>query len=49
VIQSARNVFVLALGDQKRAVYEEVLRKPADIYSVSARMVLSKNWIFDVV
>jgi 6-phosphogluconolactonase len=47
VIQSARHVFVMALGEQKRAVYEEALRDPEDIDSIPARLVLNRTWIFD--
>lgn len=46
VIQNAREVFVLALGEQKRAVYEEALRNSADIDAIPARLVLSRTWIF---
>ena len=46
VIQSARQVFVMALGGQKRAVYEEALRDPMDINTIPARLVLNRTWIF---
>lgn len=46
VIESARQVFVLALGEQKRAVYEETLRDPMDIDTIPARLVLNRTWIF---
>lgn len=46
VIKNAREVFVLALGAQKRAVYEEALRNPIDINSIPARLVLNRTWIF---
>lgn len=46
VIQNAREVFVLALGEQKRAVYEEALRDPANIDVIPARLVLNRTWIF---
>jgi len=45
VIQNARQVFVMALGEQKRAVYEEALRDPEDIDSIPARLVLERTWI----
>lgn len=45
-IQDARDVFVLALGKQKRAVYEEALRNPADTDAIPARLVLNRTWIF---
>ena len=46
VIRSARQVFVMALGEEKRAVYEEALRDPMDIDSIPARLVLNGTWIF---
>ena len=46
VIQNAGEVFVLALGEQKYAVYEEALRDPADIDGFPARLVLNRTWIF---
>lgn len=46
VIQSARQVFVMALGRKKRAVYEEALRDPTDIDTIPARLVLNRTWIF---
>jgi 6-phosphogluconolactonase len=45
-IQYARKVFILALGKQKRAVYEEALRNPAAIDAIPARLVLNRTWIF---
>ena len=46
IIRSAREVFVLALGQQKRSIYEDALRDPADIKSIPARLVLNATWIF---
>ena len=46
VIKSAHHVFVMAIGEQKRAVYEKVLQDPEDIDSLPARLVLNRNWIF---
>jgi 6-phosphogluconolactonase len=46
IIQDAREVFVLALGKQKRAVYEEAQRHPADTNAIPARLVLNRTWIF---
>ena len=46
VIRSARHVFVMAIGEQKRAVYEKALQDPKDIDSLPARLVLNRNWIF---
>lgn len=46
VICSAQNVIVMALGAQKRMVYEQALRDPSDIDSIPARLVLNRTWIF---
>ena len=46
VIKGARHVFVMAIGEQKRAVYEKALQDPEDIDSLPARLVLNRNWIF---
>jgi len=46
VIKNARQVFVLALGNQKRAMYEEALRDPEDFEAIPARLVLDRTWIF---
>lgn len=46
VIQNAGEVFVLALGKQKRTVYEEALNDPSNIYAIPARLVLNRTWIF---
>lgn len=46
VLQSARKVFVMAIGEQKRAVYEEALRAPQNIDAIPARLVLDRTWIF---
>jgi len=48
VIQSAKQVYVLAIGDEKRCKYEEVLLDPEDISSIPARLVLDRTWIFDL-
>ena len=45
-IQDAREVFILALGKKKRAVYEEALKNPVDIDAIPARLVLNGTWIF---
>lgn len=47
VIQCARKVFVMAFGEQKRAIYEEARRDPEDIDAIPARLVLDRTWIFD--
>jgi 6-phosphogluconolactonase/glucosamine-6-phosphate isomerase/deaminase len=46
VLENAGEVFVLALGEQKHAVYQEALRDPADIDGFPARLVLNRTWIF---
>ena len=46
VIESACHVFVMAIGEQKKAVYEKALQDPEDIDSLPARLVLNRNWIF---
>lgn len=46
VIYAAHEVFVLAVGEKKRAVYEEALRDPTNIDAVPARLVLNRTWIF---
>ena len=46
VIKRARYVFVMAISEQKRAVYEKVLQDPGHIDSLPARLVLKRNWIF---
>lgn len=46
VIQAAKSVYVLAIGDEKRRKYEEALLDPKDISSIPARLVLDRTWIF---
>jgi len=48
VIKSAKQVYVLALGDEKKLKYEEALLDPDDISSIPARLVLDRTWIFDL-
>ena len=48
VIQAAKKVYVLAIGDEKRRKYEEALLDPEDISSIPARLVLDRTWIFDL-
>jgi len=48
VIQAAKKVYVLAIGDEKRRKYEEALLDPEDISSILARLVLDRTWIFDL-
>lgn len=45
VIHSARNVLVMAVGKEKRAILNEALRKPNDRDQLPARMVLDRHWI----
>jgi len=47
VIQSARHVFIMAIGEQKRAVYEKALHDPENIDSLPARLALNGRWIFE--
>ncbi len=46
VIQSARHVFVMAIGEQKKTVYEKALQDPEDTDSLPVRLVLNRTWIF---
>ena len=48
VIKSAKQVYVLAFGKEKRRKYEEALLNPEDISSIPARFVLDREWIFDL-
>ena len=48
VILAAKNVYVLAVGAEKRLKYEEAMRDPSDIMSIPARLVLNRTWIFDL-
>jgi 6-phosphogluconolactonase len=48
VIQAAKKVHVLAIGDEKRRKYEEALIDPENIGSIPARLVLNRTWIFDL-
>jgi len=47
VIKSASQVYVLALGDKKRQVYDRLSHDPENIEELPARLVLDKNWVFD--
>ena len=47
VIQSARNIIVIAEGVEKRKIYEKALQTPKDIDSIPARLVLNRTWVFD--
>ena len=48
VINNAKEIFVLCFGDEKRRKYEEAKTKPDDCDSIPARLVLNRNWIFDI-
>jgi len=48
VMRNAKHVFVLALGDEKRRMYEKALEVPEDIESIPARLVLNRTWILDL-
>jgi len=48
VIQSAKQVYVLAIGDEKRRKYGEALLDRGNINSMPARLVLDRTWIFDL-
>lgn len=46
VICSARHVIVMALGSEKRIVYEQAQCNPTDIATLPVRLVLDRTWIF---
>ena len=46
VIQRAHHVFVMAIGQEKRAIYEAALLEPDNIDAIPARLVLDRTWIF---
>lgn len=47
VIERARQVYVLAPGQAKAAVYERAVRDPDDFEALPARLVLGANWLLD--
>ena len=47
-MKSAKKVYVLAIGKEKRRKYEEALLNPQDISTIPARLVLDRTWIFDL-
>jgi 6-phosphogluconolactonase len=47
VIDTAKQVFVLAIGEKKRAKYLEGLLDEENINALPARLVLNSRWIFD--
>jgi 6-phosphogluconolactonase len=48
VIENAKEVIVLALGPKKLKIFEEAKKNPQDINSLPARLVLKRNWIFEL-
>jgi 6-phosphogluconolactonase len=46
VLSSAREIFVMALGDGKRALHARLFGDVADIDTFPARLVLGRTWIF---
>jgi 6-phosphogluconolactonase len=48
VIKSAKQVYILAIGDERKRKYEEALLDPEDISAIPARLVLDRTWIFDL-
>lgn len=49
VIRAAKSIIIFALGQEKRKFYEEVvLRDPLDVEAIPARLVLGRNWVFDL-
>ncbi len=48
VIRNTKNIIVLCFGEQKRKKYEEALLDPYDFDSIPARLVLDRNWVFDI-
>jgi 6-phosphogluconolactonase len=48
VIKNAKQIFVLAVGDEKRDMYQKALREPENIDAIPARLVLDRTWIFDL-
>lgn len=46
VIRNARHIFVLALGKQKKLIYEKALTNVSDFQEIPGRLVLNANWIF---
>lgn len=48
VIKNAKQVFVLALGKEKRDMYKIALREPENYEAIPARLVLDRTWIFEL-
>lgn len=46
VLQNAKKVFVLAIGEQKRLVYEAAMCSADDFAAIPACLVLNHIWIF---
>ena len=41
-------IFILCFGEEKRKKFEEARKNPDDFYSIPARLVLNRNWVFDI-
>lgn len=48
VLKNTKEIFILCLGEEKRKKFEEARKNPDDFYSIPARLVLNRNWIFDI-
>jgi 6-phosphogluconolactonase/glucosamine-6-phosphate isomerase/deaminase len=46
VLRGAREIFVMAIGEQKRALYTRLRENEVDIDTFPARLVLGGTWIF---
>ena len=46
VLKNAHYVFIMAIGNQKRAVYKAALSEPSNVDGIPARLVLNRTWIF---
>ena len=47
VIQSARSIFVLAVGSEKGKVLAEALTKPDNIFDMPVRLTIGGTWLLD--
>jgi 6-phosphogluconolactonase len=47
VIKSAKQIYILAIGDKKKRKYKEALLNPSDTATLPARIVLHGTWIFE--
>ena len=48
VIKNTKEIFILCFGEEKRKKFEEARKNPDDFYSIPARLVLNRNWVFDI-